>query len=165
MKTIKAFLKITLGVFLMTTVAFANNNNPKNIESSSELNNEYVTVVHENSTQPEAEFLSGLITDYDVRDFEEFDSGKEEYQVIYRSNKGSAYVNYDKEGRIISVNKNLKNVLVSSKIFKQVSEKYEGWEVVKNKYKESYRLGQDVQKTYILTLQNGKDKKKIRVNA
>ena len=163
MKTIKFLLKITLGVFLMTTVAFANNNDPKNIERPSDLNKEYVKVVQENSSQMEAEFLSGLISEYDVRDFEKFDSRNDDFQVIYKSNKGYADVKYDYKGRIISVTKNLTNVMLPKKVVKNVSLRYNGYEIVKNNYKESYMIGEEFVKTYVLTLQKGKEKKRIRM--
>jgi len=177
MKTNKKFLKITLGVFLFTTViAFANNNDPikktKNkteielivLESPMELNKEYVTSVHEKSYQKEAEFLSGIIAEWDVRKSSKFDSRKNEFTTVFKSNKGYAEVTYDNQGRVNAVEKRLKNVILPTQITQIVSKRYENWVIVQNKYDVSYKLGYDVKKTYELTLQKGTEKKRIRMN-
>ncbi len=176
MKTNKNFLKITLGVFLMTTViAFANNNDPikknkKNasaevaiVESPLELNKEYVTAVHEKSSQKEAEFLSGIISEWDVRTSPKFDARRGEFTTVFQSNKGMAEVTYDNEGRVITVEKRLKNVELPNQISQIMAKRYEDWVIVQNDYKVSYELGSDVQKTYVLTIQHGEEKKRIRV--
>ena len=176
MKTNKNILKVTLGVFLMTTViAFANNNDPikkskKNatvevaaFESPLELNKEYVTVVHQNSSQKEAEFLSGIISEWDVRTSPEFDARRNEFTTVFKSNKGMAEVTYDDEGRVVSVEKRLTNVILPNQISQLVAKRYEDWVIVGNKYNVSYNLGSDVEKTYVLTIQHGVEKKRIRV--
>lgn len=166
MKNKNNFLKTALGVFLMTTAfTFANNTDPLEMkESPSELNKEYIKVVHENSAQDEAKFLSGIISEYDVRSSEGFDSSiDDKFMVVFKSNKGYARVAYDNKGRIINVKKYLKNVSTPNDISDYVSENYEGWKIVDNKYKETYDIGGDVEKSYVLTLNQGKEKKKIRV--
>lgn len=176
MKTTKNYFKITLGVFLLTTgIAFANNNDPivkkkKNASaevimpvSALEWNKEYVTEVHENSSQYDAKFLSGKISEWDVRNSAKFDSSKGRFTVNFKSNKGYAKVTYNEEGSIIKVQKYLKNVRIPIDIQKQVSEKYGDWLIVQTKYNVSYEVGNDVEKSYVLTLKNESGKKKIRM--
>ncbi|MGI9531511.1 hypothetical protein [Lutimonas sp.] len=176
MKTNKNFLKITLGVFLMTTViAFANNNDPIKkskksatvemaiLESPIELNKEYITLVHENSSQKEAEFLSGIISEWDVRTSPKFDARKNEFTTVFKSNKGMAEVTYDSEGRVVNVEKRLKNVILPTQISQLMAKRYEDWVIVGNQYNVSYNYGSDVEKTYVLTIQYGTEKKRIRV--
>jgi len=176
MKTTKNYFKITLGVFLLTTViAFANNNDPivKEKENATaeviipdsplEWNREYVTEVHENSSQYDAKSLSGKISEWDVRNSAKFDASKGRFTVNFKSNKGYAKVTYNDEGSIIKVQKYLKNVRIPVEIHKLVSEKYGDWLIVKNKYNVSYEVGDNVEKSYVLTLQNGSEKKKIRM--
>lgn len=170
MKTKKNYFNITLGVFLLTTaIVFANNNDPiltnkKNYTAEVVLNKEYVTTVHENSSQNDAKFLSGVISEWDVLSSAEFDSNKSKFKVVFKSNKGFADVIYDREGQIIKVKKYFKNVRVPVEVHQVVSEKFgDDWVIVKNKYNVSYKLGDDVVKSYVLTLQNGSEKKKIKV--
>ncbi len=175
MKTRKIYFGITLGVFLMTTViAFANNTEPidKNKKNSTaetvnenplELNKEYVTMVHENSTYEVEKYLSGLISEWDVLNSEKFDSRKSEFKVVFKSNKGYANVTYDNKGRIVKVKKYLKNVRIPIEIHRLVSKNHEDWSIVQNKYNISYKTGDEVSRSYVLTLQNGTDKKRIRL--
>ena len=177
MKNNRNFLKITLGVFLMTTaIAFANNNDPiendkgksiseaKSIKSPLELNSDYVAVVHETSSRDEVKYFSTIISEYDVRQAEDYDAEKKDYTADFKSKDGFARAAYDDNGRVVSVKKTFKNVMLPSEIQQHISENYAGFEIVKNKYTVSYNLGEDVEKTYILNLKNGKEKKKIRVN-
>lgn len=178
MKTTKKHFGITLGLFLLTTViAFANNTDPivKNKKSTTaevvkpikplELNKEYVSMVNQNSSLEVEKYLSGIIAEWDVLNSAKFDSRKSEFKVVFRSGNGFANVFYDNEGRIIKVNKYLKNVKVPIEILQLVSEKYGDWTVVQNKYDVSYKNGNDVVKSYVLTLQNGTKKKKFRIKA
>ncbi len=177
MKSNKTILKITLGVFLFTTVtAFANNNNPINtnknkteselvlLDRPMEINKEYVTVVHEKASQKEAEFLSGIISEWDVRKSSNFDSRKNEFTAVFKSNKGYAEVTYDNQGLVNAVEKRLTNVVLPTQITQLVAKRYENWVIVQNKYNVSYKQGYDVKKTYELTLKKGTEKKRIRMN-
>jgi hypothetical protein len=177
MKTNTNFLKITLGVFLMTTaIAFANNNDPINkdseksatevasLKSPLELNSDYVAVVHESSSRDEVRYFSTIISEYDVRESDDYNAQEKDYTVDFKSKEGFARASYDDNGRVVSVKKTFKNVMIPAEIQQHVSQEYQGFEIVKNKYMVSYNLGEDVEKTYILNLKNGKEKKKIRVN-
>ena len=178
MKTNKYSLKITLGVFLLSTViAFANNNDPIKkekdkdktemapVESTIDLNEEYLTEVHENAAQEEVKFLSGIVAKYDVRNSSKFEAKRKPFKTIFKSNKGFAEVTYDNLGRVIAVEKRLKDVALPSQISKVVYKRHQDWTIVKNKFSMSYKQGSDVEKTYELTLVKGNEKKKIKINA
>ena len=177
MKTNKNILKITLVVFLMTSViAFANNNDPvkkKKEKANSEivsdaspleLNKEYLTNVHENASQKEARFLSNIISEYDVKQSPEFEARRESFTTIFKSNKGMAEVTYDNEGRVVAVEKRLKNVILPTQIQQVVFKRYENWVIVQNRYNVSFKQGSEVEKSYLVTIQKGNEKKIIRVN-
>lgn len=161
---------------MTTTIVFANNNDPikKNKKNStaevaelkrpSELNSDYVVVVHENASQKEAKYFSAIISEYDVRQSEGFDARDKDFTVRWKSSKGFAVASFDDDGRVINVKKVLKNIALPDYIYKHVSENYEGFEIVKNKYTVSYNLGEEVDKTYVVKLNNGKEKVKIRVH-
>ena len=176
MKTKKKHFRLTLGVFLLTTViAFANNTDPivKNTKNTTaevtkpinplELNKDYLTMVHQNSSLEVEKYFSGIIAEFDILNSSEYDSSKSEYKVVFKSGNGYAKVTYDNEGRIMKANKYLKNVKVPIEIRQLVSEKYGDWKIVRNKYTALYRVGDDVTKSYVLTLQNGSEKKKFIV--
>lgn len=176
-KIVKNIFKITVGVFLfMTVIAFANNNDliKKKKEKANnelvkivnpiELNEDYLTNVHENATQKEAKFLSSIISEYDVTKYPQFKGRIKSFTTIFKSNKGVADVTYSAEGRIIAVEKRLTNVVLPTQIQKVVSKRYENWTIVQNKYNVSYKAGFDVEKSYVITIQQGNEKKRIRVN-
>lgn len=177
MKINKNILKITLGVFLLTSViAFANNNDPIkkkkekanseriSVANPMELNKEYLTNVHETASQKEAKFLSTIISQYDVKQSPQFEARRESFTTIFKSNKGMAEVTYDSEGRVIAVEKRLKNVILPTQIQQVVFKRYEDWVIVQNKYNVSFKQGSEVEKSYLVTIKKGNEKKIIRVN-
>lgn len=191
MKTNKKLRKFTLGVVLLTSsIVFANNYKPikattkkvktealtiepiiieslksESLKSESfvELNEEYVKVVLSESSQREVEFLAEIISEYNIKEASDFDSRENEYTAVFKSNKGYARVSYDKNGRILAVNKHLKNIALSAPIAQNINEQYRDWVIVQNELSVSYIRGYDVLKTYNLTLQKGDQKKKIKV--
>ena len=178
MKTENFISKMALGVlFLSATFTFANNNDPIKkdktkdnremsvIETPMELNREYLTNVYESSSQDEAKFLSNIIAQYDVKKSPLFEARRKSFTTVFKSNKGLAEVDYDNEGRVVAVEKRLKNVILPAQIQKVVYKRYENWIIVKNRYNVSYKQGEDVKKSYLITIRKGKESKVIRVNA
>jgi len=168
---------MTLGVFLLSTaIAFANNNDPISKEKKGdkmekvptetpiELNEEYMTKVHENASQEEVKFLSGIVAQWNVRESSKFEARRVPFVTVFKSNKGFAKVTYDSQGRVIQVEKRLKNVVLPSQIAKVVFKRYPNWTIVQNKFSLSYKQGFDLDKTYELTIVNDNKKKRIRVN-
>lgn len=177
METYKNIIKLTLGVFLFSSViVFANSNDPikktkektskemVSIVSPLELNNEYISNVYDNASQKEEKFLSNIIAQYDVKNSSQFEGRRKDFTTIFKTNKGLAEVTYDNEGRVIAVEKRLKNVMLPTQIQQVVFKRYENWTIVNNEYNVSYKQGDEVKKSYIITVQNGNEKKRIRVN-
>jgi hypothetical protein len=135
------------------------------VETSAELNEEYLTDVHENAYQEEVKFLTGIIAEWNVRESSKFEARRKPFTTVFKSNKGIAKITYDSQGRVSRVEKKLENVVLPSQITKVVFKRYEDWTIVKNKFSLSYKEGQDVEKTYELTLVKGDEKKKIKINA
>lgn len=175
MKTKTNSLKITLGVFLLSTVfAFASNNDPIKKEKKKdkseiaivanpmELNEEYLTEVHENALQEEVKYLSGIVANYDVKESSKFEGRRKPFTTIFNTNKGFAEVTYDSKGRVMSAEKRLKNVKLPSQIAKLVFVRYQDWTIIENKYTMSYKQGFDVKKTYELKISKGDEIKKLK---
>jgi hypothetical protein len=100
-----------------------------------------------------------------VRNSSKFESRREPFKTVFKSNKGFAEVTYDNLGRVIAVEKRLKDVVLPSQITKVVFKRYQDWTIVQNKFRMSYKQGTDVKKTYELTIKKGNETKRIRVNA
>lgn len=178
MKTNKKLVNVTLGIlFLSSMTVFANNmdpikkmndnDNPKVVadETPMELNEDYLNEVHKNASQDEAEFLSGIVAEWDVRQVPEFNVRNKPFTTVFKSNKGLAEVTYDRQGRVISAQKRFNNVVLPEQVKLIIFKRYEDWVIVKNRYYVSYELGSDVDKMYMITVQHGDKKKVIKVNA
>lgn len=126
-------------------------------------NMEYVMAVHNKSTQVESKFLSSIISEWDIRKVPDFGLKEDDYTVVFITTKGEAEVIYDDKGRIINVKKHLKNIILPVEVYKTISNKFKGWAIVQNKYKLSFKLGAEVLKTYVVTLEKGNRKKVFQV--
>ena len=176
MKNMRILNKSILGIFFLSTfISFGNNSTSikvkeedstseiQKIDSISEWNKEYVIAVHKKSTQRESKFLSGIISEWDIRKVPDFGTKEDDYTVVFVTTKGEAEVIYDYEGRIINVKKHLKNIILPVEVYRTVSKKYKGWAIVQNKYKLSFTSGAEVLKSYVVTLEKGNRKKIFHV--
>ena len=176
MKNMRILNKLIIGMFFFSAViSFANNKpsiNVKEQDSTSqtqrtdsifEWNKEYVMAVHQKSTQRESKFLSGIISEWDIRKVADFGTKEDDYTVVFITTKGQAEVIYDYEGRIINVKKHLKNIILPVDVYRTVSKKFKGWAIVQNKYKLSFKSGAEVLKSYVVTLEKGNRKKTFHV--
>ena len=177
MKTNINILKLTAIFFLATTtIVIANNNDPiKNDRDKSktidvavltpmELNNEYVNAIFEETKQNEADFLTGIIAQWDARESSKFDSRNKPFTTVFKSNKGFAEVTYDQKGLIVSAEKRFKNVELPEQLTLLIAKRHKDWVMVQNKYNVSYEAGSDVKSFYYITLRKGNEKKVIRMN-
>lgn len=134
-----------------------------NSEVVANLNEDYLLAIADETPQNEADFLAGIISDYDIKEESGIESVLDEYNVIFISNKGYASVTYDNEGSIDVVTKHLRNVALPAKLVQLIHEEHRDWVIIQNKYTVSYSRGDDVSRTYRLTLQKGDQKKRIKV--
>lgn len=173
---------LTLGVILFSTITMVANSEepikvetkkvktesikiePLKIETLAERNEEFVEVVVNEASQKEAEFLAGIVADWDVSESSKFDARNMPFTTIFKSNKGVAEVTYNNQGLVVAADQRLKNVVLPTQLVQLVSKRYEGWVIVNNKYFVTYKKGYEVEKTYQLVLQKGSEKKIIRMN-
>lgn len=174
MKTNNYIQKLTIGLFLFAGLtAYANSTDPIVRESKNEvptnetpweLNNEYVEIVLEDEPQDEAEYLSEIILNWDVTQARKFLGRKQPFTTIFKSNKGLAEVTYNSKGVVVLTEKRLENVVLPAQLRMLMYKRYEDWTIVENKYHVTYKEGDDVERTYFLTIEKEGETKMIKID-
>lgn len=89
----------------------------------------------------------------------------ESYYVSFRSRKGELKVNYDKEGNIMTAFQRFKNVSLPQAVAQQLFKENKGWSMTKNIHVAYGRNGNVEKDFYRITMENGKDRKKVKLDA
>lgn len=87
------------------------------------------------------------------------------YYVSFRSKKGELKVNYDKEGNIVNAFQRFRNVSLPQAVAQQLFKENKGWSMTKNVHVAYGRNGNVDKDFYRITMENGKDRKKVKLDA
>lgn len=86
------------------------------------------------------------------------------YDVSFRSKKGELKVNYDKEGNIVRAFQRFRNVALPQDVAQQLFRENNGWSMVKNVHVAYGRNGNVDEDFYRITMENGKERKKVKLD-
>lgn len=128
----------------------------------------YIMKVRENrSGEFETDPVAFLNRHFDARQFITLvgDRDYDSYQVSFRSNKGELRADFDKEGDIENVSHRFKNVTLPYPLIQKLFLDNQGWTIVKNIHVAYGKDGKIDKSFYKVTLQNGKQKKKLKIDA
>lgn len=108
-----------------------------------------------------------LERNFNIKDFMAYTKEKDynSYQVNFISRKGKMEAYYNKDGELVSSRFKFKDVLLPYHLIQQTYLDNQGWSLVKNSFEGKQKAGKLLSSHYLLTMENGKDKKRIKVDA
>ncbi len=111
--------------------------------------------------------LAFMKNNFDIREFisQVQSEDYETYLVSFRSRKGELRAEFDKVGDLLSTNQRFENILLPMDICHQLYREHKGWAMVKNAHIARSRNGVVNKDLYHITLMNGKEKKKLKIDA
>lgn len=87
----------------------------------------------------------------------------DQYDVTFKSRKGYLLASFDKNGELVRTYQKFKNIALPNELSKELYQNYKGYSITKNKYIAS-GMGYTINRHhYILTMQNGNDKQKVKL--
>ena len=105
-----------------------------------------------------------LVENFDINRFmRESGEGNDEFRVTVKSNNGILLASYDKEGKLEKTYQKFKDVPLPAAIRNQVFAQYEGWTMTNNKYIASGMKDKIDQEKYLVHLERGKDREKLKI--
>lgn len=135
--------------------------------SLNEENSYSIAVLENYSGEFEKNPLAFMKKNFNIWEFisqvqdEDYDS----YLVSIRSRKGELQAEFDKVGNLLNTNQRFENILLPRDIRVQLYQDHKGWTMVKNVHVARSWKGIVNKNLYRITLQNGKEKKNLKIDA
>ena len=126
--------------------------------------NGVVRVKESHAAQFQSDAIGFTLQNFDIKRFiEESNLQKGDIIVTVRNSKGSLTATYDHQGNLLATSQKFKNIALPGLIRNEVYGKYQGWTMVKNKYSASGKEDKIDKEKYIVVLENGEDREKLRI--
>lgn len=140
---------------------------PLPYEMSRDGNSFSVNIKEKYAGEFELNPMSFLERNFDIDHFIAYtkDFDYDAYEVSFVSSKGKLVVRYNDEGEVVKSRFKFKDVTIPYALIQQTYLDNKGWSLVKNKYVGREKAGKSKEAYYLLTMQLGKDKKQIKVDA
>lgn len=124
-----------------------------------------VVRVRENySAQFQSDAIGFTLKNFDIHRFiNESNIQKGDVLVTVRSSKGYLTATYDRDGNLLATSQKFKNIALPAMVRNEVYGQYQGWTMVKNKYAASGKEDNIDKEKYIVFLENGKDREKLKI--
>lgn len=91
--------------------------------------------------------------------------GFENYLVIMETAKGSLTATYNKNGKLLTVIENYKNVKIPNEVIYSIYKSFPRWHIIKDKYLYSQKEGDIIKKEYNLKIKKDKEIRSLVVKA
>lgn len=138
---------------------------PSNLERSGDSYSFSVSEAH--AGEFEKDPLGFMEANFNIDEFiaqvedEKYDS----YEVNFISKRGYLRADFNKEGDLVRSNSRFKNIILPEKLRSQLYRDHQGWEMTKNIRITTGKNGLVNRDYYKIKLENGKDRKKIILEA
>ena len=168
----KAFSFLVLFLSI-TTTSFSQGNMGKPAQGNMKME-DLPGVVIKNAGKDFSIYIPDRNPDASVRALEDifiaYDLGKdyqgfENYLVIMETEKGSLTATYNKNGKLLTVVENYKNVKIPNEVIYSIYKSFPGWHIVKDKYLYSQKEGDIIKKEYNLKIKKDKETRSLVVKA
>lgn len=123
-----------------------------------------IVIKEKHAAQFQSDAIRFLKENFDINRFLR-ESGKDtdHVNVMLKSKSGILTAKYDKNGDLVKTFQKFKDIPLPSEIRNQVYANYEGWTMTKNKYVAYGMEDQLDTEKYLVHLERGKDKEKIKI--
>ena len=123
----------------------------------------YLSDVQDETTPETVKRLERKAASYDIKKSPIYNKIDKAYEVFFSNSKGKIVATYDDEGKILTSFEKFKDVVVPVSIRNTVYEAYPDWKMNKNTYLVTYYHNSSVKKTYHFQIENGSEKKNLKL--
>lgn len=164
----KIMKKIVIGLFVLGLTSHIYAQDPVLTEQLPE-----VVVVHNykylNSAKTEevaipVEQLQLKVSDFNVKDLDIYSDENELYDVYFIIPEGKVLASYNSDGDLLRTIERYKNIDLPTSIKLSIAERFPNWSISKNLYLVNYFESGTMKKLYKLTLKNGDQRIKVKLN-
>ena len=157
--------KLILGLFLMglTTQMYAQD--PIQLPEIVLVHNyKYLSSVGTSDVAIPVEKLQLKVSDFNVKELDIYSDEYDLYDVYFIIPEGKILASSDKDNNLLRTIERYKNINMPSEVLNAVARRFPKWSIAKNVYLVNYHESGKIRKLYKLTLENGDQRIKVKLN-
>ena len=108
--------------------------------------------------------LQRIAATYNVKSLDIYEDDYDYYEISFVIPEGKILASYDKEGKILRTAEKFKQVDLPIPVMKTIIKRFPNWSITKNIYRVFYHETDGVKKRYKLTLENGDQRMKVKID-
>lgn len=128
-------------------------------------NYKYLNQVDYSEAAVPVKLLETKIAGYDLKNADFYDEQYDFYTVSFFIPEGKVLASYDKNGKILYTVERYHDIALPKTILESLAERFPNWEITKDIYLINYHETKGIDKKYKITLQNGDQKIKVKLDA
>jgi hypothetical protein len=101
---------------------------------------------------------------YNVKNLDIYEDDYDYYEISFIIPDGQLLASYDSEGKILRTAEKYRKVDLPLPVLKSVADRFPDWTITKNIYRVLYHETDGIKKRYKLTLENGDERMKIKMD-
>lgn len=101
---------------------------------------------------------------YNVKSLDIYQDDYDYYEVSFVLPEGKILASYDKDGKILRTAEKYKELDLPTPVLESIAKRFPNWSITKNIYRVFYHETDGVKMKYKLTLENGDQRMKIKVD-
>ena len=124
----------------------------------------YLTAAGEKDAALPVKMLQQRLAEYDVKSADFYEDEYDTYFVTFYLPEGQILAAYDKDGKLLRTAEKYKDIALPQVVRNAVTYRFPQWTIRKDVYLVNYYEENKATKVYKLTLQNGNNRFKVKVN-
>lgn len=124
----------------------------------------YLSAVGGKDLAQPVRMLERKAASYNVKNTDYYEDDYDTYFVSFYIPEGEILAAYDKDGKLLRTAEKYKDVAVPDAVRSAVAARFPNWGIAKDVYLVNYHQETGATKTYKLTLQNGDERIKVKLN-
>ena len=101
---------------------------------------------------------------YNVKSLDIYQDDYDYYEVSFVIPEGKILASYDRDGKILRTAEKYKMVDLPTPVLKSIAQRFPNWSITKNVYRVFYHETDGVKMKYKITLENGDQRMKVKVD-
>ncbi|WP_028281925.1 hypothetical protein [Olleya marilimosa] len=160
--------KVIIGLFIfgLTFQMYAQDPDPIKLDEVILVHNyKYLSSTDATDMPIEADQLQIRVANFDIKTLDVYADEYEFYDVYFIIPDGKILATYDSNGKILRTAEKYKDVDLPMPILKSVLKRFPNWDITKDVYLVKYTEGEEAKKKYKITLTNGDQRIKVKLDA
>lgn len=157
--------KLMFGLFLLglTTQIFAQD--PIKLPEVFIVHNyKYLSSINSQDQAIPVTELQLKVSDFNVKDLDIYADEYDLYDVYFIIPEGKILASYDKDSNLLRTAERYKDIKLPLTISKAISKRFPNWYISKNIYLVNYYESENIRKVYKITLKNGDQRIRVKVD-